>query len=209
MTAVVHVVTSLERGGAQRVVLEIAAHLHDAGRPQLVVTGARTAAAGSLDDEAERRLGKRLLRLPELVGPVDAVRDALAAMVATSGSPFMIAMASAPAAPIAPAVVASPSLTSTMLKAFMQVTSHSTLTSSSTGEGTAVISMATPAFTSTKAATSWPTSLSRGVRAPRSSMRPTETTMLADSRMASTRGSKGKVTANASRNATKMTRPPR
>ncbi len=80
MTAVIHVVTALERGGAQRVVLEIAARLHDPGRPQLVITGARVAGPGSLDDEAEARLHKRLVRLPSLRGAVDPLADALATM---------------------------------------------------------------------------------------------------------------------------------
>lgn len=83
MTAVVHVVTALERGGAQRVVLEVASGLHDEGRPQLVVTGPRVAAPGSLDDEAERRLGRRLLRLPALVGPLRPGQDVLAALSLT------------------------------------------------------------------------------------------------------------------------------
>lgn len=75
MTAVIHVVTALERGGAQRNTLETAARLHDEGRPQLLVTGS----AAELDAEALERLGPRLLRVPELVGPIDPVRDLLAA----------------------------------------------------------------------------------------------------------------------------------
>ena len=71
MTAVVHVITSLERGGAQRNTLETAARLHRPDRPQLVVTGRRA----ELDAEAERRLGSRLLRVPHLVGPVDPCSD--------------------------------------------------------------------------------------------------------------------------------------
>ena len=74
MTAVIHVVTALERGGAQRNTLETVARLHDPGRPQLLVTGAEA----ELDDEAHQRLGRRLLRVPELVGPIDPVRDLLA-----------------------------------------------------------------------------------------------------------------------------------
>jgi glycosyltransferase involved in cell wall biosynthesis len=74
MTGVIHVVTSLERGGAQRNTLETAARLHDEGRPQLLVTGA----PGELDDEAARRLGTRFIRLPDLRNPVDPVRDTLA-----------------------------------------------------------------------------------------------------------------------------------
>ena len=75
MTGVIHVITSLERGGAQRVALEIAARLHDPGRPQLLVTGR----PGALDDEARARLGTRLLHLPQLVGPIDPLKDLAAA----------------------------------------------------------------------------------------------------------------------------------
>lgn len=75
MTGVIHVITSLERGGAQRVALEIASRLHDPGRPQLLVTGQ----PGSLDEEAQRRLGTRLLRLPDLVGALDPLKDVAAA----------------------------------------------------------------------------------------------------------------------------------
>jgi glycosyltransferase involved in cell wall biosynthesis len=78
MTAVIHVITALERGGAQRVVLEIAARLHHEGRPQLVIAGPRVDKSGTLDDEAEARLGNRLLRLRDLQGPVHPVRDAAA-----------------------------------------------------------------------------------------------------------------------------------
>jgi glycosyltransferase involved in cell wall biosynthesis len=74
VTGVIHVVTALERGGAQRVVLETAARLHDPGRPQLVVTGGPAA----LDGEAEERLGRRLLRLPRLKNPIEPLNDAAA-----------------------------------------------------------------------------------------------------------------------------------
>lgn len=76
MTAVIHVVTALERGGAQRNTLETAARLHHPGRPQLVVTGQPAA----LDDEAAARLGTRLLRVPDLVGHLDPVKDVGAAL---------------------------------------------------------------------------------------------------------------------------------
>lgn len=85
MSGVVHVVTALERGGAQRVVLDIAAGLHDPGRPQLVVTGPRVdgvagrstaRSAGSLDDEAEGLLGSRLIRLRDLSNASSAFKDA-------------------------------------------------------------------------------------------------------------------------------------
>ncbi len=99
MTGVIHVVTALERGGAQRVVLETAARLHHPGRPQLVVTGPRAGGEGALDDEAERRLGRRLLRLKSLAGPVDPVRDTLCVLdlarlidreVSRLGSPVVV-----------------------------------------------------------------------------------------------------------------------
>lgn len=95
MTGVIHVITSLERGGAQRVALEIAARLHDPGRPQLLVTGR----AGALDDEAQARLGTRLLRLPDLVAPVEPLKDIAAAISLVSlidrqverlGSPMIV-----------------------------------------------------------------------------------------------------------------------
>lgn len=95
MTGVIHVVTALERGGAQRNTLETAARLHDPGRPQLVVTGR----PAELDDEAQRRLGTRLLRLPDLVAPLDPLRDVSAAIqlaqlfehqVARLGSPVVV-----------------------------------------------------------------------------------------------------------------------
>lgn len=68
MTGVVHVITSLERGGAQRVVLDIATHLHHPQRPQFVVSGA----PGALDDEARRLLGSRFLSVPALQNPPGA-----------------------------------------------------------------------------------------------------------------------------------------
>lgn len=76
MTAVIHVVTALERGGAQRNTLETAARLHHPGRPQLLVTGQPAA----LDDEAAARLGTRLLRVPDLVASLDPLRDMSAAL---------------------------------------------------------------------------------------------------------------------------------
>ena len=76
MTAVVHVITSLQRGGAQRVALETAARLHHPGRPQLLVSGE----PGALDDEARARLATRLLHLPDMVTPLDPLRDIAAAV---------------------------------------------------------------------------------------------------------------------------------
>jgi glycosyltransferase involved in cell wall biosynthesis len=82
VTGVVQIVTALERGGAQRATLELAARLHDPGRPQILVTGAPTGGP-SLDAEAQRRLGARLLRVRDLVVPVRIARDAACAVELT------------------------------------------------------------------------------------------------------------------------------
>ncbi len=66
MSGVVHLITSLERGGAQRNTLETAARLHHRARPQLLLSGAATSSEG-LDDEAARRLGPRFSHLPSLM----------------------------------------------------------------------------------------------------------------------------------------------
>lgn len=76
MTAVIHIITALERGGAQRNTLETAARLNVPGRPQLLVTGQPAA----LDAEAAERLGPRLRRLRDLVTPVSPARDVAAAL---------------------------------------------------------------------------------------------------------------------------------
>jgi glycosyltransferase involved in cell wall biosynthesis len=68
MSGVVHVITALERGGAQRVVLDVAAGLHRPERPQLVVSGP----SGALDDEARRRFGARLFTVPALRNAIGA-----------------------------------------------------------------------------------------------------------------------------------------
>ncbi len=67
MTAVVQVITALERGGAQRLALEIAAGLHRRDRPQLLLCGT---GSDALLDEARARLGDRLLLEPTLIGPL-------------------------------------------------------------------------------------------------------------------------------------------
>ncbi|MFZ9888329.1 MAG: glycosyltransferase [Myxococcota bacterium] len=77
MSAVVQIITALERGGAQRVALEAAARLHRPDRPQFLVTG-RDAA---LDEEAAARLGPRLVRVRELDNPLRPWRD-MTALVA-------------------------------------------------------------------------------------------------------------------------------
>lgn len=76
MSGVIHVITSLERGGAQRNTLETVARLHHPARPQLLISGA----AGALDDEAAARLGVRFRRVPSLqnafgVGDFAAIAD--------------------------------------------------------------------------------------------------------------------------------------
>ncbi len=71
MSGVVHIITSLERGGAQRNTLETVARLHHPARPQLLVTGALPDDPSvGLDDEAASRLGSRLLRVPALQNPL-------------------------------------------------------------------------------------------------------------------------------------------
>ncbi len=74
MSAVVHVVTGLERGGAQRVALETAARLHRPDRPQLLVTGPPS----DLEEEARTRLGRRLLHVAELRRPLAPLQDTTA-----------------------------------------------------------------------------------------------------------------------------------
>lgn len=74
MSGVVHVITALERGGAQRNTLETAARLHRDDRPQWLIAG-RPAA---LDEEARERLGRRFLSLPSLVGPIRPLDDGAA-----------------------------------------------------------------------------------------------------------------------------------
>ncbi|MBM4281330.1 MAG: glycosyltransferase family 4 protein [Deltaproteobacteria bacterium] len=74
MSAVIHVITALERGGAQRNTLETCARLHHPRRPQLLVAGV----GGALGDEARARLGTRFVSLPSLRNPVSPVDDARA-----------------------------------------------------------------------------------------------------------------------------------
>lgn len=74
MSAVVHVITALERGGAQRNTLETVARLHHPRRPQLLVAGP----GGALDDEARTRLGPRFVELPTLQNAISPVVDARA-----------------------------------------------------------------------------------------------------------------------------------
>jgi glycosyltransferase involved in cell wall biosynthesis len=71
MSGVIHVITALERGGAQRTALETAAHLHHPRRPQLLVAGE----GGALDDEARARLGARFISLPSLRHPIAPLAD--------------------------------------------------------------------------------------------------------------------------------------
>jgi glycosyltransferase involved in cell wall biosynthesis len=74
MSAVVHVITALERGGAQRNTLETAARLHHPRRPQFVVSGT----AGALGEEARARLGPRFIVVPTLTNALSAFGDARA-----------------------------------------------------------------------------------------------------------------------------------
>jgi glycosyltransferase involved in cell wall biosynthesis len=74
MSGVVHVITALERGGAQRTVLQACAHLHHPRRPHLLVAGV----GGALDDEARALLGPRFIPLPSLVHPLSPLDDARA-----------------------------------------------------------------------------------------------------------------------------------
>lgn len=71
MSAVVQVITALERGGAQRVALEMAARLHREDRPQHLVTGSFAA----LGNEARARLGRRLHLVPDLGNALSPARD--------------------------------------------------------------------------------------------------------------------------------------
>jgi hypothetical protein len=74
MSGVVHVITALERGGAQRTVLEACVRLHHPRRPHLLVAGE----GGALDDEARARLGVRFLPLARLHTPLSPLDDARA-----------------------------------------------------------------------------------------------------------------------------------
>lgn len=74
---VVHIITALERGGAQRNTLETAVRLHTAARPQWVLAGPE----GSLHREARTRLGRRYRVVPALqraIAPGPDVRAAIA-----------------------------------------------------------------------------------------------------------------------------------
>jgi glycosyltransferase involved in cell wall biosynthesis len=72
VSAIVQVVTALERGGAQRVTLEAAAQLHRPARPSYLIAGPPPAA---LFDEARTRLGDRLIVQPALAPPLAPGRD--------------------------------------------------------------------------------------------------------------------------------------
>jgi glycosyltransferase involved in cell wall biosynthesis len=71
VSGVIHVITALERGGAQRTALETAARLHHPRRPQLLVAGE----GGVLDNEARARLGARFVTLPSLRHPIAPLAD--------------------------------------------------------------------------------------------------------------------------------------
>lgn len=73
MSAVVHIITALERGGAQRNTLETVARLHRPDRPQWLITGCYGDA--SLFEEALQRLGERLITIPALDRPIQPKKD--------------------------------------------------------------------------------------------------------------------------------------
>mgnify|MGYP001064579194 CR=1 FL=1 len=73
MSAIVHIITALERGGAQRNTLETVAQLHRPERPQWLVTGSFGDAA--LIEEARERLGNRLIIVPALARPIKLWQD--------------------------------------------------------------------------------------------------------------------------------------
>jgi glycosyltransferase involved in cell wall biosynthesis len=74
VSGVVHVITALERGGAQRNTLESVVRLHHPRRPQILVAGG----GGELDDEARTRLGARFHALSSLRNPLSPLDDARA-----------------------------------------------------------------------------------------------------------------------------------
>jgi glycosyltransferase involved in cell wall biosynthesis len=74
MSGVIHVITALEQGGAQRNTIETVARLHHPRRPQLLIAGAGAA----LDNEARERLGSRFLPLSTLGNPISPLDDARA-----------------------------------------------------------------------------------------------------------------------------------
>lgn len=85
MTAVVHVITTMAGGGAQRVALEIAARLHSDARPQWLLAGVRDGGSdhngergGDLVDEARARLGARFITVPSLGNARRPLRDLVA-----------------------------------------------------------------------------------------------------------------------------------
>ena len=71
MTRIAIVITRLDLGGAQEVALETAARLEGARFEARLLAGA----GGFLDGEAKKRLGKRLVLLPDLVHPISPLQD--------------------------------------------------------------------------------------------------------------------------------------
>lgn len=94
MPTVVHIVTALERGGAQRVVLECAARLHGKTFSHHVITGEESA----LGAEARQRLGRRLHLEPSLRNPISrhdlralfALSDRLGRLQEQSDAPMIV-----------------------------------------------------------------------------------------------------------------------
>jgi glycosyltransferase involved in cell wall biosynthesis len=71
VSAVVKVITALERGGAQRVALETAARLHRSDRPVYLVASP----GGALHDEATERIGRRRLEVANLSNALSPLGD--------------------------------------------------------------------------------------------------------------------------------------
>ncbi len=73
MSGIVHIITALERGGAQRNTLETVAQLHCPERPQWLIVGSLGDA--NLIEEAKERLGERLIVIPTLNRPIKPWQD--------------------------------------------------------------------------------------------------------------------------------------
>ena len=94
MMTVVHIITALERGGAQRVVLECAARMHGNSSVHHVITGDESA----LGTEARARLGRRLHVERTLQNPISrrdvhalfALSKRLARLQPQASSPFIV-----------------------------------------------------------------------------------------------------------------------
>jgi glycosyltransferase involved in cell wall biosynthesis len=72
VSALVQIVTALERGGAQRIALELAAGLHRGDRPAFLLSGGRDEALAA---EARARLRERSVSLRHLRNPLSPLGD--------------------------------------------------------------------------------------------------------------------------------------